>query len=271
MFACLGAVSVIWIGFPTYIKNYLDHGTFTYPLTGSGIDIITENSPRGFQGKGSIYKLFYGIFGRLSNVAFKAKEALPALKIPFSVSKSEFAFLGIDMRISGLGFFFSGILIVSAAICLGYLMFSRDGKNDKVYFGMNLLTAIGLVLGVPHSWWARYAPCLYLVPFVAVVIVTKQQSRKKWLSKLYGIFILAVIINNIYFIRQPAAVIKMSGQFSEELSRLSGKEINLAGNIVFSGKLFDFEDAGVLCHFKDEIAEPEGTCYYEPWEYVKQD
>lgn len=58
-FATLAVLCICWIGYPTYITNFIDHGSFTYPLTGDGkIDIITGNSPAGFVGKNVIYQFF---------------------------------------------------------------------------------------------------------------------------------------------------------------------------------------------------------------------
>lgn len=51
IFTLLAISSIGWFGFLTYIKNYLDHGTMAYPLTGLKIDIMTSNSPVGFIGR----------------------------------------------------------------------------------------------------------------------------------------------------------------------------------------------------------------------------
>lgn len=270
-FFILAMISVGWIGFPAYIKNFLDHGSFTYPLTGSDIDIITGNSPRGFEGKSGMYKLFYGTFGRFGNIAYTSSEELPALKVPFFISGEEFVLPGTDMRISGFGLLFSGILIVSLGLIFYYFVCEKDDKRSRIYFGMNMLLIASLTLFISDSWWARYAPYLYLTAIFAVVIFSKLKYQTGWQLVVRKLVILIIFLNNLYFVWQPADVVKRSPQISYELHQLSGSIINLTGATVsnFPGKLFDFEDADISFSIVDEIREPDGCCYYEPWEYAE--
>ena len=238
-FFILAMISVGWIGFPVYIKNFLDHGSFTYPLTGSDIDIITGNSPRGFEGKSGMYKLFYGTFGRFGNIAYTSSEELPALKVPFFISGEEFVLPGTDMRISGFGLLFSGILIVSLGLIFYYFVCEKDDKRSRIYFGMNMLLIASLTLFISDSWWARYAPYLYLTAIFAVVIFSKLKYQTGWQLVVRKLVILIIFLNNLYFVWQPADVVKRSPQISDELHQLSGSIINLTGATVsnFPGKL----------------------------------
>lgn len=105
-FTLLAVVTIFVVGYTIYITNIVNYNNLFYPLMGEGKeDIMTNNSPAGFQGKSSIYKLFYGLFGKCSNLGFDEKQPLPKVKIPFTVSFNEVivCIRSRDTRIGGFG------------------------------------------------------------------------------------------------------------------------------------------------------------------------
>lgn len=269
IFIFLALTSIVWIGYPTYVKNFLDHGTFTYPLTGSDVDIMTGNSPAGFQNKIALFKLWYAFLGKFSNLAFVDEYPLPEIKIPFTIHYSEFIIPSVDMRISGFGIFFSGICIISIGIIISYLINNKN--NNKVYFVTNLFLILCLIIGISNGWWARYSPYLYLIPIMAIIIISRSSLHKYKLTAC-KILIALFFINNLHFALQPITCMHESDQISKDLKNLSMSKINLViEDNYLPGKIFNFEDYNISYTIVDQITEPDGICYGEYWEYTDKD
>ena len=270
-FFSLALFSIVWLGYPTYVKNFLDHGTCTYPLTGTEINILRDNAPKGFDGKSNLFKLFYSIFGRYSNFFGSSGKELPILKIPFSIHRDEIVIPDVDARISGFGLLFSGILIVSIIICLVWFLKSKQSAKTKLVLVGVTITATLMTLFVSGSWWARFTPYLYLIPLTAVFICLKN-SKQKWGNVLCTIFLSLVLVNSFFFALQPIKAIKGSFKISKELEELSGKSVEVS-MINFWGRLFNFDDYDIEYKVVNDVDRKDGECYSifsEPvkWESV---
>ena len=258
-FFALALFSIIWLGYPTYVKNFLDHGTCTYPLTGTEINILRDNAPRGFDGKSNFFKLFYSIFGRYSNFFGPSGEELPILKIPFSIHRDEIVIPDLDARISGFGLLFSGILIVSIVICVIWFLKSKESAKTKLLLMVLTITATLMTFFISGSWWARFTPYLYIIPLTAVFICLKN-SKQKWGKALCTIFLSLVLVNSFFFVLQPVKAIKGSFKISKELKELSGKSVEVS-MINFWGRLFNFDDYNIEYKVVNDISQQEGECY----------
>lgn len=168
-YALAVAVSVLFVGSSSYIKNLIEHKNPLYPLIGKdSVDIMTMNQPRFFDGLSTVKKLFYSLFSRVDNLM---GEGAVIPKPPFDVSPYEarISASAPDLRISGFGPLFGGILILSAMILLFALFYFALTDRRVLSPGLCVVlpTAI-LLLAVSESWWARYSPHLYLLPLTAL-------------------------------------------------------------------------------------------------------
>ncbi len=189
VFAALAVVTTCFVGYSTYITNTIRHGSPTFPLTGvNKMDIMTSNSP--FVGGNRVKNLMISLFSRLDNININSDHK-PILKMPFSVFWNyEKQYLGnVDNRISGFGILFSGILVLSVIIILVYVIVS---KRDRKYYLvlLNVIVCIGLSLVIKESWWARYAPYIYFVTIIALIIAVSSGNR---FVRRFG-FVLSIII-----------------------------------------------------------------------------
>lgn len=168
-YASAVAASVLFVGSSSYIKNFIEHKNPLYPLIGKdSVDIMTMNQPRFFDGLSTVKKLFYSLFSRVDNLM---GEGAVIPKPPFDVSPYEarISASAPDLRISGFGPLFGGILILSAMILLFALFYFALTDRRVLSLGLCVVlpTAI-LLLAVSESWWARYSPHLYLLPLTAL-------------------------------------------------------------------------------------------------------
>jgi len=132
-----------------------------YPLMGKEkIDIITSQQPSNFQGMKRGEKLMHSLFSKTQNYGNNGKSEL---KFPFIKSKDEHS-AQVDMRISGFGAYFSGILILCALL----MLFNAKEYKKRTFVALFLLV-LGSVLINPEAWWARYVPQMWLVPIVVLV------------------------------------------------------------------------------------------------------
>jgi len=254
LFGVLAVLCVGWIGYPTYINNFIDHKSFTYPLTGENrVDIITYNSPAGFMGTGNLFQFFYGFFGKTNNLVYNIDRPLPKLKIPFMFDGTELTQLSsIDLRIGGFGIFFSGLVIcvIIAEIILAI-------KKKKYWPITVVVIFLGCSVLIPAGWWARYNPFMWLIP--VNYLMHTDLDKKGLFNKM---FVLLIVINTILFVRAPWDTVHKSVDDSIKLGEMKNMslELYLRGGD-FSGKLFDFEDNDISVYYNKNLLE-EGEVSY---------
>lgn len=241
LFVSLFSISLLYIGYPTYIKNMVDHGNPFYPVYGDEkVDIITAQEPKDFIKMNTISKFFYGTFTKVNNLRENDNYKV---KIPFSISKSEITdTASIDCRLSGFGVWFSGILIVSLIIIGIYLYKSKETKEKNNI----ILTLVGLgilILIISESWWARYNPQNYIIAIIALYILFKYNSKKIF----NYIFTIILIINSGLILGGNSMfTLKNSINIYKDLSSLKNKEINISfNNGISNGILYNYDDFNI--------------------------
>ena len=174
IFIPLFIVSLVIVGYPTYIKNTIDHKNPFFPLYDkNGEDIITAQQPKSFLKMNNIEKLFYGTFSKANNLREHDKTEL---KIPFTVYKEEFTpSMSNDLRISGWGLFFSGLLLCSIFILIKY--YKNYKKESWILYTLSITVLLLIVMS--ESWWARYTPHFYLFIILSLYILLKYSNHKK--------------------------------------------------------------------------------------------
>ena len=235
-FGTIVFVSVVIVGFSSYVKNTFSKGNPLYPLMGKNKeDIISYNQPSSFQYRNSLNKFFTSMFSKQDNIQSTKTDKDPTLKIPFTIYTDELTnYIGPDMRISGFGVWFSGIFVLSLCF-LVFFLYKIYRKNEYEKFGL-LLAFISisflLVLITDGSWWARYVPYIYLFPIISVYIASKEEKTRYKI--IAGVLCFALLVN--VGIMSYTTYKKYSKEYSEiriemknitKISR-SNKEVKIA-------------------------------------------
>jgi len=245
-FVIVVVISCIVVGSSSYLKNALDHGNPLYPLLGKDkVDIMTFLQPESFAEMSPIEKNFYSIFSQSANIGvFNNGE--PELKIPFTFEFDELKQISYDTRIGGYGVYFSGIFIISiiiiAVISIDFIR--KHDKNILIYL-IPLIITVLLMLFLSDSWWARYAPQLYL--FILVSLLLFCNYDKKLINIIFSFFVIIVLFNTVlcfgtFYYRD----LPISGSSKIELDKNENKEINIYLSVDrFTGILANLEDRNI--------------------------
>lgn len=184
-----GAFVGLLIGYNPYITNMIGFDHPLYPLMGPDpADIMEINTPGWFMDKSEIECFFISLFAHTENRYPWFQDPIP-LKIPFSIDKTDIVNASrVDTRLAGFGPFFSGILLVSLVFG-GMLVATRQMGRLAVCGVLFLLALIILsLIIVPESWWARYVPQFWFVPFIFLIaaeaLFTRRYRPLRWF--LYG-------------------------------------------------------------------------------------
>ncbi len=102
-------------------------------------------------------RLFRSVFAASENLMPGASPAIPALKLPLSVRRSELqAFTNVDVRVGGWGPLFGGSALLGM---IGWLLLPGERRdNSWVLMLLVLLVALN-----QHGWWARLNPQVYIL------------------------------------------------------------------------------------------------------------
>jgi hypothetical protein len=146
-----------------------------------------------FVGYNRLQKLFHANFSVSANDHF-ANGTPTKLKIPALIFRSELEmFLIPDVRVGGFGPWYGLSLVISLVIA-GLLVVRKQFAHVAI-IAMLLLSAVLH----PESWWARYAPQLWLIPLVSV---TCAFHRLKASAPVTGLnyLLLAVLAVNVILV-----------------------------------------------------------------------
>jgi hypothetical protein len=139
------------------------------------------------------------------------------MMIPFFATTEDMAlYRFMDVRISGLGPYFSGILLLSLVLSV-MIMFRQ--QLPKAILVIGIVTIVITLLISNHTWWARYAPQLWWLPVIPLIVVFyKSDSRlllRFSLTILILLFINAVIIFGVHLQWEISATRTLSNQLKE--------------------------------------------------------
>lgn len=253
-------ISLSLLGFDPYVKHIINGQNLLHPAAGEDkYDIMNTNPPEGFESLSGAERVLISIFSKSSNVI----DEKPQLKIPFTISKSEFKELANpDTRIGGFGTLFSGIFCLS--IILFALFFLRKNKISAEV-GILFLLLLILMLFFPQSWWSRYASFIYYLPICAVAAMSTKKT-----FKMFSFIISAVIILNSLI---TAASVVFSGIKTTEYINLKLSEIRDENKKIvvrvndFPTHVKLFEEAGIDFEISHESIAPGEKIFYRNTKY----
>ena len=185
LFIC-GMISVLYIGFDSYVRNTFDHKHPFYPISGENtIDIMTSNTPESFRYDGYIEKFLKSNLSKTSS-----SNQMNELKNPLSVSKDEFKQMNQDTRIAGFGPMFALGVIISI-ISLLLIILKEDLRKEVLLLIIPILLTVAIN---PENWWARYVPQLWIIPIIIFMISMKKLNTKT--TKILGIAGIIILLIN---------------------------------------------------------------------------
>ncbi len=188
-------LALFFVGYNPYVTNVLRKGHPFYPLAGpKSANVIIHQEPENFQHAGRFKKLLTSIFSQTENVS---RRETTKWKWPFSLDIPELAALTTsDSRIAGFGPWFGGAFLLSIFILLASLpriVVRQANPISATLLGMIFFLALS-VLANPESWWARYAPQLWMIP-VGASLLGLYGSKKKAFIYISRILAVALAVN----------------------------------------------------------------------------
>jgi hypothetical protein len=179
-----GALGGLLVGYNPYITQFakflITKGNAFYPHP-SWRAIVSIESQGIFPGTGRFARLM------LSLLAPSQVTPTPpvTIKLPLTFTWLEIKqFAYPDVRVGGFGPLFSGALLLSVAALP--LLVWRDRqrlRNSSILYLLVALIGIS-ALSFSETWWARFAPQLWLLPLLVGVVglVVADHGRSRWLS-----------------------------------------------------------------------------------------
>ncbi len=236
------AVGALAIGWNPYVTNTLAKGHPLYPIAGPhAIDVLSLNLPRGFRAMNRFERLAVSVFSVSANGIPGELSARP--KIPFTAARWNFGIFGApDVRLGGFGPLFSGALVVAAILALASLASAPRAATPWVFAALSLLIS---TLVVTEGWWARFAPQLWLVPFVLGLAPVVGKPR---LTSSLGGLLLAVLAANavLVLVFHLQHKVTLEKAVRAELRALSAEPSGIDVRIqYFEGVRFRLDEAGV--------------------------
>lgn len=253
IFIPLFIVSLVIVGYPTYIKNTIDHNNPFFPLYDkNGEDIITEQQPKRFLEMNNLEKLFFGTFSKANNLRENDKTEL---KVPFYISRSEITpAMSNDLRISGWGVLFSGLLIVSLIVLVKY--YKHYKRENLIIYTLGITTLLLIIMS--ESWWARYTPHFYLFIILSLYILLKYNKNKLVnivYSSLIVINTLIPLLGNSYY------TLKNSIDIIKDFNSLKNSSIELNVNGM-NGIVYNLKDYKINYNLDNTINKKELYYHY---------
>lgn len=150
-------VAIATIGYSPYVQNVEAGRNVLYPLLGANkVDIMEEQMPPRFSSMGRAQKFVAAHFSVPRNSVTEDPTFVPS---PAHLHEAFVALHFSDTRFGALGPFFGVMVIISL---LPFFWKRKQAGIMKMFLAATLL----IVLIHPESWWARYVPMLYAVPFL---------------------------------------------------------------------------------------------------------
>ena len=272
-FTFVFVLAIFIVGSSSYMKNTVTAGNPLYPLFGKDKeDIVTKMEPKSFNHKNSLEKFTISLFSKTENVLYGGGE--PQLKNPLHVYESELEAIQIpDVRIAGFGplsacFFVLGIILLVIELCVLY----RIDKKKIKYVVLPLICIILSSILVGESWWARYVPQLYMIPWIALVlicVISLQNKKILWLLRGVGILLfLFMIVNSSFYLDARRKDFDTFEQIQKDLEELkTQKNIQLQlSNPEFFAYYYNLDDEHISYQIvKKEIKE--NFVYKYHWQF----
>jgi hypothetical protein len=249
-----GGILALLIGANPYLTNLVAYQNPFYPVLGTQIDVMELQRPSEFASMHRVERLGRSLFAHAEN---PLPDAPVTLKWPLTLAGDPLQFYHYDLRLSGLGPFFSGALILGA---LGMIVSLRPAALAELALAGVVLAS---ALSHPEAWWARLAPQLWLLPLIAALACFRRRHAA------VGWVIVAVLVANlgiiadIHFSRVAENNARMRAQLAAWAA--DGGAIAVDFGIMRSNQV-RFAGWGIPVRPVDQLLCPEPTNFmFAPW------
>lgn len=199
-----------------YVYNFFENGHPFYPFFGRG-DFpkisMTSTTPPEFLARDRLENLAASVFSRSFDWPPQS-----TLKAPWKIGRDEWtAFEEPDVLVGGFGPLFAAALLLSLVL-LG-VGWWQGGRTPRIC-GAVILIIVGSVLPVSAGWWARYAPQIWMIPFVALLpLAPRIKSRRLSLLLWLTLIVLAINVGGIGYVNLRAnwKATRETGEILEDL------------------------------------------------------
>lgn len=237
-------ISLFIIGFNPYGINLIKHHNPFYPIGSNDIQIVEGFSPKTISDKFFITKFVISQFAE----ANADKNEPVKIKIPFTITKKDINLAHCpQLNLSGFGFLFSGVLVLSIL----FILFSFKKAGYK-----KLLIAEGiLLLSVfvnPECWWARFVPQFYLFPVILAVFLFMNADKKYKLMSyvLISAIFLNILITGYFYFKKVFEYQNIQNELTYILQRYDGDIYVNADEMNIEGIRLKLKDYGIK--FKEQ-------------------
>jgi len=235
------------VGFSTYvtqfIKKLITTGNPFHPYAG-GTSVVPSDSPEIFgNNMDRVRELAFSLFSK--------SEVLPKpsfrLKLPFTFSLDEIqAFSFPDVRLGGFGPLFSGAIVLSVAILV--VLFWK--YRSRLLGAAHLLVLMSLIfmsaLSFSESWWARYAPQVWMLPLVTATVGLLITRRGLWRGLAFALLLLLFANNLLISFQYTTFTLKQSELAAWQLGTLKKQEEPIPAKIGFFNAIrYRFDREGI--------------------------
>lgn len=197
VFAISVLSALLFMGSTSYVTNTIRYHNPVYTMIGKGsTEIITSMAPKAMQGMSHIQRFFVSLFAPVQNNT--ALEVID-LKMPFNFTSDNFFEAGlVDVRLSGWGVLFSGILILSLMILVKTL-YDRRKRNPKLLVIAAILAVVFVILTVcvPGLFWARYFTLMFWIPLSALVLTFIELNEGRSNGFACGVLVALMLLNTV--------------------------------------------------------------------------
>ncbi|WP_233855572.1 hypothetical protein [Paraburkholderia sp. HD33-4] len=151
------------VGYSPYVENMVAGKHMFYPVLGKDkVDIIGGKASAHFLAMNPLHRLFVSYFSIPMNCSSCSNPEPTYVPSSTNLLQSFIALHTADTRFAGFGPFF-GVMLIA---CLASFLWRKKAGGDvvKIFF----IATLVIVLAHPQSWWARYVPMFYVVPFLVI-------------------------------------------------------------------------------------------------------
>ena len=153
---------------------------------------VRGNSPPDLRDRPAIVKLARSLFAE-SDAAIQPSR----IKVPFTYKQAELATMVYpDARTGGFGPLFGGAFILAAGL---WALLLSSGLRERNLLRDPYWATAGIVLGTllvfPEAWWARYAPQMWLLPLLAVIVAWGLPQRNIAVRGLSWLVVATMLVN----------------------------------------------------------------------------
>lgn len=190
LWGCIGLETTLFVGLSPYLRSFRLGIPLFYPVIGGGFSV--HGTPHAYSGLIPPLKLIYALF-TATGVRY-----LP--KLPWSLQYLPYEAHNIyhDTIHGGFGPFFMLLLLATIGILVFLFLKRHESTSESrgILFSMLVIFATAFIF--PESWWARYYPCLWLLPILAsILLISVSRAETIYRIACQGMLLLLAI--NISF------------------------------------------------------------------------